>query len=108
MTDKPSTAKFHHSDQLRTKAKAFEMLHGAGFKIMVTEGLPVTCDGKVVGKVLSVIHDEVSIEIFKEHAAYVQSKLDAERLSCSIGTTLTSKDNTPSSPPTPSSPFPGT
>lgn len=38
-------------------------------------GKPVTCDGLVVGKVVSIIQDSVQIEIAKEHADFVQTKM---------------------------------
>jgi hypothetical protein len=38
-------------------------------------GKPVTCDGTVVGKVVSIVHDEIQIEIAKEHADFVNTKM---------------------------------
>lgn len=40
------------------------------------EGMPVTYEGKVIGKVTSVIDDSVEIEIAKEYAALVREKLN--------------------------------
>ncbi len=38
-------------------------------------GKPVTCDGIIVGKVVSIVHDEIQIEIAKEHADFVNNKM---------------------------------
>lgn len=70
---------FHHIGQLT--GDSFEML-GSTMPRNITDklvGLPVTCDGKVVGKIHSVLKDEVQIFVDKEHHSYVADKLKGSK-----------------------------
>lgn len=59
------------------RVDSFELL-ATPFSQALTDdliGKPVTCEGVIVGKVVSIIHDEIQIQIDKEHADFVQTKM---------------------------------
>lgn len=43
------------------------------------EGMPVTYEGKVIGKITSVIDDSINMTIDKEHEAWLNEKLNLKK-----------------------------